>query len=614
MNYITDLTKEDIADALLRGVEVSIDKPYMDDDVLIHHSIETEIVKIFYFGRLDEIKFLKRLYPLNEMESFDKRFPSFESDILQHRYNNNDWNDGWIFFDERLSLMKDDEHFLNFLKEVFNPYVRDEHSNWKLILNKINEYLKCDGYELYEDSYISGRAIYAWRRIEELKETINEEMVFRIEKGSKLGTIFNKYEVVKQIGQGGNGTVYEAFDQTGHRYAIKVLNKGEDTSKEKRFLNEIYFCLKHPHPNIIDILDYGIVKPDLFFYVMPLCRETLRMRINDGMSPEDIIEVFVNVIKGLGFAHSQGVVHRDIKPENILFLADDNNAIIGDFGIAHIRKEDQAVLIETKPYDRMANFNYTSPEQRIKGNSKNVTSAADFFSLGIILNEMFTKKIASGSEYTKIADLHPEYKFLDELFIKMNMQDPKKRLSSAKTVIDEFLSLAMQYGKDYSQLIYKDRASEENKEVVKTPLVTNDYRVVSKLRESIHIVVNNVSQDYIQYDWGGRDYFPLFATYKRFTVDYIEKVLSSLDSTIRSHIFDKHIEACDVSDLDGRTLDSHEVKMDALVDLNSLYLSVLKNHKDYLPQFYATVVSILNKNCYQREGTNIVSDEKELPF
>ena len=98
MNYITDLTKEDIADVLLRGVEVPIDKPYMDDDVLIHHSIETEIVKIFYFGRLDEIKFLKRLYPLNEMESFDKRFPSFESDILQHRYNNNDWNDDWIFF------------------------------------------------------------------------------------------------------------------------------------------------------------------------------------------------------------------------------------------------------------------------------------------------------------------------------------------------------------------------------------------------------------------------------------------------------------------------------------------------------------------------------------
>ena len=50
MNYITDLTKEDIADALLRGVEVSIDKPYMDDDVLIHHSIETKIVKIFYFS------------------------------------------------------------------------------------------------------------------------------------------------------------------------------------------------------------------------------------------------------------------------------------------------------------------------------------------------------------------------------------------------------------------------------------------------------------------------------------------------------------------------------------------------------------------------------------
>ena len=85
---------------------------------------ELRLGEIWWSGRLDEPTFLARLYPLDEMPSYDTRFKTARDDIRQHRENNLDWDDEWVFTDDRLELDKDDEKFLQFLAmtvSLFHP-------------------------------------------------------------------------------------------------------------------------------------------------------------------------------------------------------------------------------------------------------------------------------------------------------------------------------------------------------------------------------------------------------------------------------------------------------------------------------------------------------------
>ena len=118
-----------------------------------------------YCGRLSEIDFLKRTYDLQKLPSYDNRFEDAEGDIWQHTVNNDDYEDGWVFEDERFELLNgEDEVLLNFLCSVFHPAVRYENGYWKEFLDEINELLRNDGYELYPESKISGRDVYGWRK------------------------------------------------------------------------------------------------------------------------------------------------------------------------------------------------------------------------------------------------------------------------------------------------------------------------------------------------------------------------------------------------------------------------------------------------------------------
>lgn len=124
---------------------------------------ESKRVHYGYYGRLTEIDFLKRIYDLNAMPSYDSRFDDAEGDIWQHAINNDDYDNGWVFEDERFGLLNgDDEVLLKFLCAVFHPAVRVETGYWKEFLDAVNELLRNDGYELYSESKISGRDVYGW--------------------------------------------------------------------------------------------------------------------------------------------------------------------------------------------------------------------------------------------------------------------------------------------------------------------------------------------------------------------------------------------------------------------------------------------------------------------
>ena len=114
MNRITEITKRDVYELFRDG--------YIAEDFFT-----TERVEYPYYGRLEEIEFLERLYDLENMESNDPRHSHAKEDIIRHTINNDDFPYCWIFQDDRFELKKgSDETFLRFICEIFHPLVRDE--------------------------------------------------------------------------------------------------------------------------------------------------------------------------------------------------------------------------------------------------------------------------------------------------------------------------------------------------------------------------------------------------------------------------------------------------------------------------------------------------------
>lgn len=193
MKKITEITRRDIIEVITDGIDIAFTEKAVDYYEREYEAESSKHVFMKYYGRCtDEVTFLKRLYNLSALPSFDSRFEDSEGDIWQHTISNDDWGEFWVFDDERflLAFGNEDCYFLNFICEMFHPVVRDEKQHWKEFLDKINSLLKTDGYELYEKEYISGRAVYGWReiggknkvietQIKDIKEAFDSEYINR---------------------------------------------------------------------------------------------------------------------------------------------------------------------------------------------------------------------------------------------------------------------------------------------------------------------------------------------------------------------------------------------------------------------------------------------------
>jgi hypothetical protein len=138
---ITQITRKDLFDAMV---------------------LET----VNWAGTLEEPEFLARLYDLSAMPSTDNRFFDAAGDIWQHRVNNYDWDDHWVFYDRRFNLINgDDEILLRFLSETVHPVVRPDVTESHKLVQLYNQYLKNDGFEIIEKTRISGKPVYIGRNI-----------------------------------------------------------------------------------------------------------------------------------------------------------------------------------------------------------------------------------------------------------------------------------------------------------------------------------------------------------------------------------------------------------------------------------------------------------------
>lgn len=123
------------------------------------------IEKVRWCGNLDEVDFLARIYDLQALPSYDSRYKDAAGDIYQHRVNNCDWSENWIYDDVRLGLQGGpDDVFLRFLCETVHPVVRPDKDASLRLITQYNDQLRQDGWSLVEEERIAGRPLFVARR------------------------------------------------------------------------------------------------------------------------------------------------------------------------------------------------------------------------------------------------------------------------------------------------------------------------------------------------------------------------------------------------------------------------------------------------------------------
>jgi eukaryotic-like serine/threonine-protein kinase len=208
-----------------------------------------------------------------------------------------------------------------------------------------------------------------------------------------VGQRIGPYEVIREIGRGGMGTVFlavRADDQYRKQVAIKLVNRGMDTDTIlRRFVMERQILANLEHPNIAGLFEGGTTADALPYFVM---EHVEGEPIDDycdarGFTIAQRLVLFRQVCAALHYAHQNLVVHRDIKPSNILVTADGIPKLL-DFGIAKLLSPDWSQTGDaTLSMQRLMTPAYASPEQ-LRGLP--ITTASDVYSLGVVLYELLS--------------------------------------------------------------------------------------------------------------------------------------------------------------------------------------------------------------------------------
>ena len=191
-----------------------------------------------------------------------------------------------------------------------------------------------------------------------------------------------KYEVAEQIGVGGFGVVYKAWDPYIKRWvALKTCSAGEDEITQ-RFFREAQLAGALQHPNITLVFDFGVEDGVPYFVQELLTGLDLDEVLQRGrLSLPAVLGILLQTCAGLEYAHARGIIHRDIKPANVRVL-EDGSVKIMDFGIA---KSVQSEARLTQTGVALGTAGYLAPEQLA---GKPLDARTDLFSLGVMAYEM----------------------------------------------------------------------------------------------------------------------------------------------------------------------------------------------------------------------------------
>ena len=233
------------------------------------------------------------------------------------------------------------------------------------------------------------------------------------------------YRIIREIGRGGMGTVYEgarADAQFEQRVAIKIVKRGMDTDAVlRRFYGERQVLARLQHPNIARLFDGGVTPDGRPYFVMECldARPITDYCAERTLSADARIDLLITVCDAVEYAHSHLVLHRDLKPANIVVDASGTPKLL-DFGIAKLLDETDASGLVTEAGQRVMTPLYASPEQR---SGDTLTTASDVYALGLLLREIVPDAAARGD--------------LDRIARKALEQEPPRRYQRAGDLADD---------------------------------------------------------------------------------------------------------------------------------------------------------------------------------
>jgi serine/threonine protein kinase len=221
--------------------------------------------------------------------------------------------------------------------------------------------------------------------------------------GHQLG---DRFRVVRVIGRGGMGAVYEALDRDGQRVAAKVISRGLATENHPalvRFAREAKAASAISSENVVRTLDAGsderLALPYIIMELLSGTDLSSVLKREGALDPQVVVRLILQGARGIAAAHARNVVHRDIKPANLFLQVDErtNNVTVKvcDFGVAKRTRADESRgsrshLSLTRTGGMLGSPMYMSPEQA--RNAKHVDGRADVWSLGVVLWEALTGK------------------------------------------------------------------------------------------------------------------------------------------------------------------------------------------------------------------------------
>jgi serine/threonine protein kinase/WD40 repeat protein len=273
-----------------------------------------------------------------------------------------------------------------------------------------------------------------------------------------LPEVIGTYRIVRQIGRGGMGIVYEATQQSPKRsVAIKLLHPIHATpDRLRRFRREAEMLGRLQHPGIAQVIEastYDIGHGAQPFFAMELV-DGIDIRTHcdrAGLDQRARIELLAEVADAVDHAHRHGVVHRDLKPDNVLVDSRGRPRVL-DFGIAHVTGDTPWSTMMTQQGQLVGTLGYMAPEQLTAAASE-VTPSVDVYSLGVLGYELLTRRLPCGvadqpvskaiamlatSEAPPASRFEPSLRGdLDTILGKALEADPARRYASAAALADD---------------------------------------------------------------------------------------------------------------------------------------------------------------------------------